>query len=547
LAVGPPTNLGTAVDTLEVRGLADPDTPAPQDGGEAAPRRDLLLGLVCLVLVALIVADRARILRQFGFLYTDEDQAVLWYTAEDLRRGHVRAPYFYGQTYGSWFEALAAVPLRAWNVALRHALPIAGTFFSLVPGLLLAAVAWRRQARLAAAAILTGYLLMSTEAVAAASLPRGLAPGIALATMGVALAALWAPRAPAMIGFGLLATLGASFNESSLLVSVPAAAFFTLQYWRKGQMWLTLTLGVELGLVFHVLASAFYTSHPSYDVHWRWPLVLTSEQLRNSGTHLQDYFTAYSFDFLRTPVVPFALLAVAAVLLIARRGLPGLAATVAALAGGAATLSAAKAVDGSPSVFFPYFRFFFALPALLALLAVLACRDRPLRPWVSRSAAGLLLIASVAGFVHRGDNLDSELRRLTASDSEGRYQAPTLTEWALEDCRQTGHLAVAHEARLVVYLKDRVAPYLCAAELYGDVRTLFPQYERRTWELERESTVPRTRMMVAGAGPDFCTNADAVATWCHQVSQRLDLVMVEFPSQPVVPLLPRLGVNVPAF
>lgn len=490
------------------------------------------------------MADRARILREFAFVYTDEDQAVLWYTAEDLRHGHVRAPYFYGQTYGSWLEALVAVPLRAWDVALRHALPIAAMFVSLVPALLLAAAAWRRQARLAAAGILTGYLLISTDVAVAASLPRGLGPGIALAAAGVAVAVLWAPRAPAMIAFGLLATVGAAFNESSLLVSGPAAACITLQHWRRGSMWLSLTLGVELGLVFPIMAAAFYRSHPTYDVHWRWPLVLTSEQLRESGTRLDDYFTAYSFDFLRSPAVPLALLAVVALLLIARRGLPGVAATVAAVAGGTATLAAAKAIDGSPSVFFPYFRFFFALPVVLAVFAVLACRDRPLRRWVSRSAAGLVLVAAVAGFVHRGSNLDAQVRRLTAGDTRGHYLPPTITDWALDDCRQTAQVAKAHDARLVVYLQDRVAPYLCAAELYGEVQTLFPSYERRTWDMQTESALPRTRMIVAGGGPDFCANANWVATWCHQVSQRLDLVAMEFPSQPAVPLLRKLGVSV---
>lgn len=503
--------------------------------------------MVCLVLVGLLVADRARILEHFGFQYTDEDQAVLWYTAEDLRAGHVRAPYFYGQAYGSWLESLAAAPLRALNVALRHALPIAGTLFSLVPCLLLAGVAWRRRARIAAAAILAGYLLVSTDAVAAASLPRGLAPGIAVATAGVAVAAVWAPSVPAMAAFGVLATVGASLNESSLLLSGPAAALLAVRHWRSGHMWLSLAVGVEFGLVFHVLASRFYQQHPTYEVHYRWPLSFASEQLREASTHLQDYFAAYSFDFLRSPAVPFVVLAGLAVLLIVRRGLAGVAATVAVVAVGLVTLSAAKAADGSPSVFFPYFRFFFPVPAVLAFFALQASSGRPLRPVVSRTAAVVLLAAGVAGFVYRGDNLDAHVRRLTASDSHGRYQAPTITDWALDDCHQTGRLARAHDANLVVYLKDRVAPYLCAAELYGDVQTLFPAYERRTWDLERESELTRTRMIVSGGGPDFCANASWAATQCDLIDARLDLVVVGFPSQPAVPLLRRLGVTVREF
>lgn len=536
-----------AVDTLDVRGSATPDTPAPVEGDQGSARRDVLLGLVCLVLVGLLIADRARLLEHFGFPFTDEDQAVLWYTAEDLRAGHVRAPYFYGQSYGSWFEALLAVPLRSAGVAVRHALPIAGTAFSLLPAMLLAAVAWRRRARLAAAAILAGYLLLSTEAVAAYAMPRGLAPGVALATLAVALAVVWAPGALAMVAFGCIATVAGSFNESSLLLSAPAAAYFGLRHWRSGRMWLSLVVGVELGLVFHVLARRFYEDHPAYEVHYRWPLAVESDQLRENSARLHDYFTAFSFDFLRSPVVPFVVAALVGVVLIARRGLPGLAAFVAAVVAGTGTLATAKAADGSPSVFFPYFRFFFAVPVLIAFFAVEASTGRPLSRWMSRTSAVVLLAVGLAGFAYRGANVDTEVRRLTAGNTEGRYQAPTITDWALQDCRQIGELARAYDARLVVYLKDRVEPYLCGAELYGDVQTLFPSYERRTWELERESVQPRTRMMVAGAGPDFCDNSAWAGTWCRQVNQRLDLSVLEFPAQPAVPLLRRLGVTVVDF
>lgn len=507
----------------------------------------MLLGLVCLVLVGLLVADRSRLLEHFGFPFTDEDQAVLWYTAEDLRAGHVRAPYFYGQSYGSWFEALLAVPLRAAGVALRHGLPIAGTIFSLLPALLLAGVAWQRRARLAAAGILAGYLLLSTEAVAAYAMPRGLAPGIALAALAVAVAVAWAPGALAMLVFGCIATVAASFNESSLLLAAPAAAYFALRHWRSGRMWLSLVVGVELGLVFHVLARRFYEDHPAYEVHYRWPLAIESDHLRENSARLHDYFTAFSFDFLRSPAVPFVVAAVLGVVLISRRGLPGVAAFTAAVVAGVATLATAKAADGSPSVFFPYFRFFFVVPALIAFFAVEASSGRPLRRWLSRTAALTILAVGVAGFAWRGANVESEVRRLTAGDTEGRYQPPTITDWALDDCRQIGELARAHDARLVVYLKDRVVPYLCGAELYGDVQTLFPSYERRTWELERESVQPRTKMVVSGAGPDFCQNAAWAATSCQQVNQRLDLAVLEFPPQPAVPLLRRLGVTVGAF
>lgn len=512
-----------------------------------AGRRDLVLGAVCLSLVALIVLDRARILEQFGFRYTDEDQAVLWFTAEDLRHFNVRAPFFFGQSYASWLESLLAVPLLAAGVALRHALPIAATFFSVAPCVLLAGVAWRRRAPLAAAAILTGYLLLTTDYVVASSFPRGLTPGIFLATVGAVVGVCLAPRASALAAFGALGVIGASFNESSLLVTVPAVAYVVFQHWRSWRMWVSLLVGAEIGAAFHFLASSFYAAHPTYDIHPRWPLALGSGQLRESRDHLENYFTAYGFDFLRSPAVPLVLLAIAAVYLIVHRKLPAAVAVLAALALGTLTLSTSKITDGSSSVFFPYFRFFFALPALIALFVVQASGPQRMPRWTARLIAIALLAVALTGYSYRSDHLRSDVLRLAASEVSGRGQEPALTSGLLERCRATGELARQHDVDLVIYVHDRISPYLCGAELYGEVETLFPSYERRTWILEREAELRRGRLIFADADLEFCRNVEPWVPACTLLSQPHRLVLIEFPPESTISLLRRIGLAVRRF
>src|SRR5262245_14311491 len=123
--------------------------PAPARARTADPTRRLLR-IVCLVLVGLIVIDRARLLSAFGLKYIDEDQALMWMTAQDLLHGRVFTPNFYGQAYGGWIEALLAVPVMAAGVAERLALPIVSTVAGTAPCLVLAFAAWRRRAPLLA-------------------------------------------------------------------------------------------------------------------------------------------------------------------------------------------------------------------------------------------------------------------------------------------------------------------------------------------------------------------------------------------------------------
>jgi hypothetical protein len=158
-----------------------------------------------------------------------------------------------------------------------------------------------------------------------------------------------------------------------------------------------------------------------------------------------------------------------------------------------------------------------------------------------------LLVVAVAGFAWRQAQLPGEVAHLT----EGRVGTGpgngARTATVLERCRDTGDLATRLDVGLVVYAEDRLASYLCGAELYDDVATIYPPYERRTWRLIDESVTPRTAMLVADVDAGLCDRARGIVSSCALVDESLGMAVLRFPPQPVMDIVRKLGIKVRQF
>ena len=100
------------------------------------------------------MVDRVYYLRNFGLVYTEADQTMLWYQADDIAHGIIREPCYYGQAYNVPVEAWLAVPLLWSGVPHAVALPVAVIGLALFPFFLLAGIAYRRGNGWAASMIL---------------------------------------------------------------------------------------------------------------------------------------------------------------------------------------------------------------------------------------------------------------------------------------------------------------------------------------------------------------------------------------------------------
>ena len=119
--------------------VAPPDLVSSPAADRSSPalRRDLWWWSV----FALLVADRCLELLRFGFVFCDQDQAILWHGANEAVALRIHEPRWYGQDYNSMLESWLAAPA----VARRHAamsrirkarlsLSVSGFFLSQPPG-----------------------------------------------------------------------------------------------------------------------------------------------------------------------------------------------------------------------------------------------------------------------------------------------------------------------------------------------------------------------------------------------------------------------------
>lgn len=454
-------------------------------------------------LVVLLVAGRLRLLAHFGVPWTDEDQSLLWYAARELADGRVHEPYFYGQPYGSWLEALLAAPALALGVSPRVALPVAASALGTVSWLAFAALAWRTGRRLTAVALLAAAVGLALEGSMLATMPRGLVPGIALGSLGAAFV-LWRPSSrAALAGFGLLLIVAASFNLGSGLITGPVAVHAVVsalpRQWRRLA---PLGIGLAAGAVLHLLAQAFYRANPGHDVHGTPAFSFDAGRMIDNLGHLDRYLTAYAPEVARHFLVPVVLTLVVTGLVVWRRrtlAVAAAAATAAMLS--VVLLGTAKANDGTASIFFPYSRVYLGLPWMLCALALLPSRRRlpaHASPRSTAVVAALLASAAAGSFALQQATLTDRVERLVATAEGVPPVVPVATTDLLRRCDLRRALAASHDVEIVVERYDRTAAYGCDA-VFGDaLTTLFPEYERRTWLLEDAGRRRVDRLLVSG-------------------------------------------------
>ena len=507
---------------------------APEDA--SAPVR--AVGVLALVLVVALLASRIRLVAEFGGSWTDEDQTLLWFATSEIRSLRLREPYFYGQPYGSWLEAVIAAPLSAAGVPLRLAVPVGGAVFGLAPWLGFAAVAWwRRRAPVVAVGILGAAVAMSVEGLIVSSMPRGLLPGVVLGCLGACAALAWPRSVVALAGFAALTVVGASMNVGSALVTAPVGVFLGLSALQDGdggarlRHVLALVGGAALGVTLHLLAQRFYVGNPEAVVHEApaigWELGRANENIGRLARYLADFAPALLASWT---VVAGGIVGVAAWVLVRsaqRRSLPAVVAVGVALVLSWVVLGTAKSNDGVlTSIFFPFSRLYLGLPWMVCAVAVLPVpvegKRRGTPGVMATAAAACVVLVALASAGVREARLSEDVRRLTAAAMDVPPVAPTRTALVEDRCDLRRSAARLHDVEIVLDRYDRTATYACAALLADvGVLTLFPEYDRRSWVQESAERLVVGRVLVSGLdgcppSPLSCLVVDA--------SDRLHLV-----------------------
>lgn len=511
--------------------------------------------LLCAIAVAAVV-EQVRLSSFVGRTVTNDDATLLWYAAHDWGARHIRQPGFYGQSYGSTLEGIPLDALTRLGVDPWVGLPVVMGGLVIAGWFLLAFAAWRRSQRtLAAAAIATPVLLSAYHGFFVTTVPESAAPRF-LTVAGCALFIM--PRLPgAAAALAVTALgLGVAMDPSNALLGVPVVLWFLLSRRpTRGQIsWLA--VGAVIPAAWVVWSTLFFTAHPDYNLHGAASLRPSWDLLSHNVTKLEGFFELYAPELAPSWLIPVGgFLALIGILLTTRKptyAVPGVSAFAVLLLAMATPKADPLASLGK---FLPPSRLILTLPYVVWFLAFLVVesgvlsRVRVLARGALIVLTGLVSVSVGVRFVAGGD---FDVRDEAVSYGQrGYYSFGRVADFD-SACANIRRMAEDARASIAVFLRDpakqwqeRTLAYGCGALAYGDLDTLEPNYERRTWRLYDERNRTRTAALLWGVDPNFCDYAQWRVQRCEKLAPTV--VGLTFSRQSVLALLASLEISVRPF
>lgn len=301
-----------------------------------------------------------RILTEFSFVYTDQDQLIMWFGLQEFSLGRFHTFRYLGQDYGSMIEAFLALPLNFLPYHLS--LPIVSTALLLWPYVLIG-----RSTNIYWGFIGTFLLLIPIEYFMITMVPRDFSTGIAVTAL--ALIFLKSDKSISLVLVGFLCLLGWIVNHNAALLGAVISVFASFDNqkldWRRIK-WILCGYGigvlVYLGLEiydhfhqhlivhrawkFHYAWKQVWDGWKNLDRHWRWitPLV------PNAGWFYIIIWFAFGFFCIRKRLLR-EVISLSALLILTF-----------------AAFGILKVHDGYNSVFMSHERMFLALPVATIFL-----------------------------------------------------------------------------------------------------------------------------------------------------------------------------------
>ena len=341
--------------------------------------------------LSLLIIDRSLSLVNFGFVYTDLDQTVLWNGAMDYSRGIFHEPFFYGQAYNYMLEALLAVPLLWLDISVHKALPLVTGFLSLLPFFIIGLLLMRNGRPFWAILSLCIPVILPIEYGFLTTISRGFVQAHLFVPL------LFLPfldpskRKNAIV---LFAAAGASLigNSSSILIVVPIIIWVFLHQFRSVHFYLSSIIVLPFFIVDH-LAKGFYEAHPGRVLHRVGGLRLDTQtfldNLGNSNLfeHLFPFVSAWGILY----PMAFVLIAIIAWKSNLKKEFAVIISIIALLA---ITLAIPKVheVYQNAGVFFTSSRLYLFVPLLFLISLFLIFRKQQISQW---SFIVLLLVSGL--------------------------------------------------------------------------------------------------------------------------------------------------------
>lgn len=434
------------------------------------------LAVVTLLVAVAYLTKLASVLFNFSFIYSDMDQALIWYETFELRNGRIHSLRFFGQNYGSILEAVVAFPMvfLPYNVAV----PLATVLLTHLP--FFAIYHYLNKSLLGLFWILVILCLMPLEYAMITSMPRDLVTGIAMASLSLFFFRSNKPAAIAATGF--FATFGWSLNQNATILSVLILTYSVIienKIQIRRIIWVI--VGTLPALLIHFGLDYFFKQNPELVTHHAWQFSYSHLQLTDGLSNLDRHFKWV------TPLLTGQGWALPAGFLVLsgfafyRKRIDLALGTLSALIITIFSLGVLKVHDGYESIFLSHERMFLALPVCLAFISG-SFRIASGYPKIILASLAIVFAITQAG------NLQATIDRNVDPELPGTKGFGLFSIEQLEtDCEYLAQIAAEQNAEaIIIYpngMYDDSHNYACSV-LQPTVLYVQPGYERKHWDFE---------------------------------------------------------------
>jgi len=443
--------------------------------------------IALIVLCVLAINQRIHILEQFNYVYTDDDQTVVWMAAQDIAKGQFHTPFFYGQLYNNMLSAWLAVPMLWLNISPQVAVPIASNAIGFVPIVFIVFLLIRKKSISAAVVALSIWLLIPIDYQLVGSMARGFSGGLAILSVGIFFWFASKKRLGQNVGL-LLMGFSPIVNPNVLLLLLPILLVSLLNGRFAPRKWMSFGFGLILVAATHLLSFIYKKSHIDSVVYKLRSMELTFE-IWQKGLNNIDIQLAHVFPLAFNGWITILGLVISIILIyVYRRKSPWSLALLATLFVVILSLGLNKAADGSSNLFFPYSRMYLGLPLVLILAMGFTMR---------RLKHILLLLpivgVGVAGYYFNTGNIEERVQ-LGVKNNEGKVEVTTV-EMLCYRCEVLNQLVDDLDVEIVVFFnKTAKYNYGCSVVLDSFV-SIHPSYDRRIWEYRDKMTTVYNRIL----------------------------------------------------
>ncbi len=429
-----------------------------------------------------VIAFRLKVLFDFGFVFTDSDQAIMAHGLMDYGNGNFYEPRFYGQSYNTMLEAFLAVPLFLFGAPVFKALTIITSILALFPFVFLAALTFFQKKSNWGLIILAIPLLLPIEYAMLTSLSRGFVTGVFGASLGL-VGIFYPTKKWATFLVGFCALVGYVVSGNSVVLSIPMLLLFASTVDIKNKELIQfLIAGIVSGLVVYFLVALFYWLNPLVNLHGL-HLEYSFDHLYYGIQHVDLFFNYVSPIFWRQGFVWLFIFLVFGVYLVLKGNKNIGLILVFMVCMLVLTFGITKVHDGTDSVFLSRARMFIGLPVLMGLFVSFI---------KEKYFSYFFLIIPLALMIFKWKQLDAVILK-KANIHKNHIVRVDKVESVEGLCEGLVQFSKEHSIDLIIVLEHHsydFVNYGCSVLQDDFPKTIRPSYERRIWRMfESENEV----------------------------------------------------------